>query len=78
MTYKLPFGLKAKPLNHYFEHGVIKFSMNEGTMHFQVKQITKEANGTIYHGVVKDKEHLDKLLSTKSIYDVLRSIEVVQ
>ena len=77
MTYKLPFGLKAKPLPHYFEHGVIKFSMNEGTMHFQVKQITKESNGTIYKGIVKDKTHLDQLLKVKSIYDVLRSIEVV-
>lgn len=78
MTYTLPFGLKAKPLPHYFEHGVIKFSMNEGTMSFQVKQITKEANGTIYSGVVKDKEHLERLLKTKSIYDVLRSTEAVK
>lgn len=77
MTYKLPFGLTHKPLAHYFEHGVIKFAIREGNLNFEVKQITKQANGTIYRGIVKDKTHLDQLLKTKSIYDVLRSIEVV-
>ena len=77
MTYSLPFGLKQKPVNKYFEGGVIKFSIREGVMHYQVKQITKQANGTIYNGIVKDKTHLERLQSVKSIYDVLRSIEEV-
>lgn len=77
MTYKLPFGLKQKPLNHYFENGVIKFSCREGKLHFEVKQIIKSNNASIYKGIVKDKIHLDKLLAIKSVYDVLHSIEVV-
>ena len=78
MTYSLPFGLKQKPVNKYFEGGVIKFSCREGQLNFEVKQITKSTNGTIYKGTVNDKTQLDKLLSVKTIYDVLRSIEVVQ
>lgn len=77
MTYSLPFGLKQKPLPHYFEHGVVKFNMQEGVMHFQVKQITKQMNGTIYRGIVKSKQHLDKLLAVKSLNEI-QTIEVVQ
>ena len=77
MTYSLPFGLKQKPLNHYFEHGVIKFNVREGELHFQVKQITKQMNGTIYRGIVKSKQHLDKLLDVKSLSEI-QTIEVVQ
>lgn len=76
--YKLPFDLKQKPVNKYFENGVIKFSCREGSLYFEVKQITKSNNGSIYKGLVNDKTHLDKLLGVKTIYDVLRLIEVVQ
>ena len=77
MTYSLPFGLKQKPLNKYVEHGIIKFAVREGVLHFQVKQITKQMNGTIYRGVVKSKEHLDKLLAVKTLGEI-QTIEVVQ
>ena len=76
MTYSLPFGLKQKPTNHYFEHGVIKFNVREGVLHFQVKQITKQMNGTIYRGIVKSKQHLDQLLAVKTLHE-LQTIEVV-
>ena len=45
MTYSLPFGLKQKPVNKYFEGGVIKFNVREGVLHFQVKHITKKTSG---------------------------------
>lgn len=77
MTYSLPFGLKQKPLNHYFEHGLVKFNVREGNLHFTIKQITKTVNGTILTGQVKNKEHLDKLLGLKSLSEI-PTIEVVQ
>ena len=77
MTYSLPFGLKQKPLNHYFEHGVIKFSVQEGKLFFTVKAITKLTNGIIQQSEVKSKAHLDKLLSIKTLSEI-PTIEVVQ
>ena len=77
MTYSLPFGLKQKPLNHYFEHGVIRFSINDGKLFFTVKVITKLTNGIIQQSEVKSKANLDKLLSIKTLNEI-PSIEVVQ
>ena len=77
MTYSLPFGLKQKPLNHYFEHGVIKFSINDGKLFFTVKAITKLTNGIIQQSEVKSKAHLDKLLSIKTLSEI-PSIESVE
>ena len=77
MTYSLPFGLKQKPLNHYFEHGVIKFSVSEGKLYFYIKQINKRNSGSLLHGIVKSQEHLDKLMSIKTISEI-PTIEVVQ
>lgn len=76
MTYSIPFGLKQKPLNHYFEHGVIKFSIQEGKLFFTIKLITKLTNGPIQQAEVKTKAQLDQLLSIKKISDI-RSLEVV-
>lgn len=76
MTYSLPFGLKQKPLNHYFEHGVIRFSINDGKLLFTVKAITKLTNGIIQQSEVKSKDHLDKLLSIKKLSEI-PTIEVV-
>ena len=76
MTYSLPFGLKQKPLPHYFEHGVVKFAMHEGTMHFTIKQITKKINATILKGKVKNIEHLERLMSIKTLSEI-PTIEVV-
>lgn len=76
MTYKLPFGLKQKPLNKYIMHGVIKFSCREGMLHFEVRQITKDVNGTIYRGIVKSKQHLEQLLAVKTLNEI-QTIEVV-
>lgn len=76
MTYSLPFGLKQKPLPHYFEHGVIKFAMREGVMHYTIKKITKSVNATLLTGEVKSKAHLDKLLSIKNLSEI-PTIEVV-
>ena len=76
MTYSLPFGLKQKPTNHYFEHGLVKFNVREGTMYYTIKRITKRSNSTLLNGKVASKEHLDKLLSIRSIRE-LQTIEVV-
>lgn len=76
MTYSLPFDLKQKPVNKYFEGGVIKFNVREGVLHFQVKQITKKTSGTIYRGIVKSKQHLDQLLAVKTLNEI-HTIEVV-
>ena len=77
MTYSLPFGLKQKPLNHYFEHGVIKFNVREGQLHYSARLISKSINGSLSSGVVKSKEHLDKLLAVKTLHEI-QTIEVVQ
>ena len=76
MTYSLPFGLTQKPVNKYFEHGVIKFSCREGKLFYSIKQITKTGSGSIRNGEVQSKDHLDKLLSIKT-FSELRTIEVV-
>lgn len=76
MTYSLPFGLKQKPLNHYFEHGVVKFNVQNGTMYYTVKQITKTINATVFRGEVKSKAHLDKIMSIKKLSDI-QTLEVV-
>ena len=73
----LPFGLKQKPLNHYFRNGVVRFSCREGTLFYQIKQITKTMNFMPYQGEVKSEDHLDRLLSIKSLGEI-HSIEVVQ
>lgn len=74
--YKLPFGLKQKPVNKYFEHGVIKFNMMEGVMFYTIKKITKSINAVILKDVVSSKAHLERLLAIKSINEI-PTIEVV-
>lgn len=76
MTYSLPFGLKQKPVNKYFEGGVIKFSCREGKLYYTIKQITKTGSGDIRGGQVGSKTHLDKLLSIKTFNDI-QTIEVI-
>lgn len=76
MTYSLPFRLKQKPLSHYFEHGVIRFSMRNGTMVFRVIHITKSSKALIIIGDVKSKAHLDQLMSIKNLSEI-QTIEVV-
>lgn len=72
----LPFGLKQKPLNHYFENGLIKFNMTEGVMFYTIKKITKSINAVILKDVVSSKAHLERLLAIKSINEI-PTIEVV-
>ena len=76
MTYSLPFGLKQKPLNHYFEHGVIKFNVRDGVLGYMIVFINKTHNAKLDIGHVKSKAHLDKLLSIKTI-DEIHALEVV-
>lgn len=70
ISMNLPFGLKQKPLNHYFEHGLVKFNMREGVMYYTVKKITKSVNATLLKERVQDKQHLDRLLSIKNLSEV--------
>ena len=67
----LPFGLKQKPLNHYFEQGLIRFSIREGNLYYTCKTITKTFTGTITNNqLIKSKEQLDKLLAVKTIHEI--------
>lgn len=72
----LPFGLKQKPLPHYIEHGLIKFNMREGIMHYTIIMIQKPSirnlgiNAPLHKGIVKTKEELDKLLKIRSVYEL--------
>lgn len=78
MTYKLPFGLKAKPLSHKFEHGSVRFSMDEGTMHYDVWYIKRgKPMFSVIRGIVKDKTHLDYLLSVKEFPIKIQALEIV-
>ena len=78
MTYSLPFGLKQKPLSHYFEHGVVRFSVVGGKLLYRINKITKTENAVlIKNQEVKSKSHLDNLLSIKTLSEI-PSIEVVQ
>lgn len=65
MTYKLPFGLKQKPVNKKFEHGQIHFSCNDGIMSFEVNYTDKEIMHPVLNGILKTKEQLDYLLNIK-------------
>ncbi len=74
----LPFWGKVKPIPHVIEHGVIRFSVKEGQLYYKIRHITKTVNATLWQGQVKDKAHLDKFLSIKSIYEIPSLTEVVQ
>ena len=76
MTYSLPFGLKQKPLSHYFEHGVIRFNIQEGKLHYTVRKITKTSWATLLKGEVKSKAHLEQIMSIKNLSEI-PLIEVV-
>lgn len=74
----IPFGLKQKPLNHYFQNGVIRFSVKEGNLYFKVIQINPKFSATIFdYTLIKTKEQLDKLLSIRYVSEI-PTIEVVQ
>ena len=47
MTYSLPFGLKQKPLRHYFENGSISFSCKEGKLYATLTITTRSKNKKI-------------------------------
>ena len=76
MTYSLPFGLTQKPVNKYFEHGVIKFSCREGRLYYTVKRITKTRNVSLLTSRVKTLDQLNHLLSVKHLHEI-PLIEVV-
>lgn len=71
MTYSLPFGLTQKPVNHYVENGVIKFSCREGNLYFKSIYINKHIRFTLETGLVKSKEELDSILNLKSFPPIL-------
>lgn len=77
MTYSLPFRLKQKPVNKYFNGGVIKFAVREGKLYYQIRMITKTHNALLLRHEVKSKEHLDKLMSIKTL-DEIPTIEAVE
>lgn len=70
MTYTLPFGLKQKPLSHYFAGGSVRFNIVEGDMRYIITHTTKTRKSVIKEGWVYNKEQLEKLLSIKSIHEI--------
>lgn len=77
MTYSLPFGLKQKPVRHYFNGGSIHFECIEGDLRYTVTITTKKTKSKLHTKWIYSKEQLDKLLSVKSLSE-LQTIEVVQ
>ena len=64
---KLPFDLTQKPLSHKFEHGSVRFKMNDGTMSFEIWRIKRNRPlFVVIKGIVKTKEQLKYLLNVKS------------
>ena len=62
-----PFWGKQKPLKHYFEQGVITFSVKNGELYCHVKKIDKLGNYPLYTAKVENKEQLDILLGAKTL-----------
>ena len=83
MTYSLPFDLTQKPVRKYVEGGSIHFSIRDGRMFYTVTRTIRLVmperfkKEKLYTGEVKTKEQYHKLLSTKTLADVLQTIEVV-
>lgn len=68
---------KRKPMTHYFEKGYVTFSMDRKTkkLKYDLKYVTLVSHDTITKGIVKDKAHLDRLLSLKSFnYSIVEAI----
>ena len=63
----LPFWGKQKPLKHYFENGVITFTVSKPNLYYSVTKITKLGRFSLYSGRVRDKQHLDGLLKSKNL-----------
>lgn len=64
---KLPFGLTQKPLGYKFEHGSVRFKMNDGTMKFEIWRLKRNRPVfVVIKGIVKTREHLEYLLSIKA------------
>ena len=63
---KLPFDLKQKPLGHKFEHGSVRLSMRDGTMHFQIWRLKRNRPlFCVLKGIVQTKEQMQYLLTVK-------------
>lgn len=59
--------LKTKPATKYFEHGWVSFSTSNKELYYEVVSMTKGRKATLDGGLVLNKEHLDQLLSIKSL-----------
>lgn len=83
----LPFGLKQKPLRHYFVNGSFSFECNEGKL-YAILRITTKTNKTKFPKFeVISKYHLDDLLNVKSLdkipslattYEIMREIPTIE
>lgn len=63
---------KRKPLDHYFKHGWVKFAVDRKPkqLMYLINRCTISNLSDLEKGIVKDKEHLDQLLSIKSIDEI--------
>lgn len=71
---------KRKPLEHYFKNGWVKFAVDRKTkqLMYLINGCTASNLSDLERGIVKDKEHLDQLLSIKSLAEIPYRNEVLQ
>lgn len=62
---------KQKPIRHYIHHGVLRFKVKGQHLLYAIIMIEKERRAPLFIYEVKDKEHLKRLLSTKTLREVL-------
>lgn len=73
---RLPFDLKVKPARHYVSGGSIYFMVEKGKLYGRITVTGKNNKTTFPRFEVKSKEHLDKILKSKTceqpILEVIR------
>lgn len=66
-------GLKNKPATKYVEGGYVSFHTNQKTLYYEIYSVTKETQGLLARLKVETKEELAKLLSAKTINEVVQA-----
>lgn len=59
--------LKTKPATKYFDGGYVRFFTVDRELFYEVFSVTKTTLSSLDGGKVLNKEHLDQLLSIKSL-----------
>ena len=65
-------GLKQKPETKYVAGGYISFSTSNKELHYEIHSVTKEFNGICLSRDVRDGDHLNHLLASKSVNEAVQ------